>query len=446
MYELIDRGVKKHANLILETERYIWRNPETGFREWKTSKYMENIFKRLGYNLTMAGNIPGFYTEIDTGRPGPKILILGELDSLICEDHPDADADTHAVHCCGHNAQCAALIGIAAALKEDGMLDGLCGSVRLCAVPAEEGIEIGYRDSLRRDGVIRSFGGKSEFLHRGYFDDVDIAFMIHASTGENASIKKGSVGNLRKTVLYTGVAAHAGGSPHNGINALYAATLGLQAINAIRETFKEDDLIRVHPIITKGGDAVNAIPAKVTLESYVRGKTFEAFVFENKKINRALIGAALSMGANINIADMVGYYPLINDDNLIEITKTAMEYVMGKEKVEMIDRIGTGSTDMGDLSAIMPVIHPYMPGASGTSHGKDYQIENPYLACVESARVQLIMLNMLLCDDAAKAKYVIKNKKVPFSSKKDYFNHIEAVESAGEKIKYYDNGNAEITA
>lgn len=440
MYKRITDAVEKNSKLILDAERYIWNNPETGFREWKTSKYLADIFIKLGYKLTMAGDIPGFYTDIETGRPGPKVLILGEMDALICNEHPESDAKTHAVHCCGHNAQCAALIGIAAALREAGAIDELSGSLRLCAVPAEEGIEIAFRQELREKGIISYYGGKAEFLNRGYFNGVDIAFMIHTTTGEKASIKKGAVGNLRKAVRYIGVSSHAGGNPSGGINALYAATLGLSAINSLRETFKEADLVRVHPIITNGGAAVNAIPSDVKLESYVRGKTLAVIERENKKVNRALIGAAISMGAKIEINDKPGYHPLNNDDTLIELTKEAMEYVVGKDKVVVDRGFSTGSTDMGDLSAIMPVIHPYMPGAKGMAHGSNYYINNPQVACLDSAKVQLILLHMLLSDNAKNANCVIENKSIQFASKEEYFERIQKLDSEGERVKYCENG------
>ena len=246
---------------------------------------MGEIFERLGYDVKYAEGITGFYTTLDTGRKGPTVLIFGELDSLICHEHPDAVEGTGAVHCCGHSAQCAALVGIAACLKEKGMTDGLCGKIMLCAVPAEELIEIEYRDKLMAEGKIKYYGGKPEFMSRGYFDDVDIAFMVHTAGGDQLDIRRGSIGCIAKRITYKGKSAHAGGAPWQGVNALYAATNGLNAANALRETFKESDCIRFHPIITTGGGAVNAIPDKVVIESYVRGMTFDAIKNANKRIN-----------------------------------------------------------------------------------------------------------------------------------------------------------------
>ena len=442
--EHITKAVEKHTQMILDAERWIWKHPETGFKEVETSAYMAEKFRALGYELTMAEGITGFYTVIDTGRPGPEVMVLGELDSIICPAHPECNPETGAVHSCGHNAQCAALLGIAAALKEPGMLDGLCGRIRLVAVPAEELLEIGYRTKLREEGKIKYFGGKTEFLYRGYFDGVDIAFMAH--TGGSFSVHAGDVGCLSKRIIYKGTAAHAGGAPWDGHNALYAANCGLNAVNAIRETFPESDIIRVHPIITKGGDMVNAIPGEVILESYVRGSSFKAIVKANKKVNRAFTGAALSLGTNIEIIDLPGYGPLRNDPNMMDLAEEAVKTIMPDEWFGRGTQIGSGSTDMGDLSAVMPVVHPYAKGAKGKGHGADYRIDNPMTACVGSAKMQLAMLNILLRDDAVRAKKVIAEYKPEFASKKEYFEFLDSLACSGDRIEYREDGTVNVRA
>ena len=435
-------AVDKHRRLILDTLDYIWNNPETGYREWKTHAYLAETFRALGYQLCEAGDIPGFYTVLDTGRPGPELLILGEMDSLIVPTHSQCDGETGAVHACGHAAQCAALVGIAAALQEPGALEGLCGRIRLCAVPAEELIEIGYRLELRQKGVIRYMGGKTEFMHRGYFDGVDLAFMVHTTAGTDYLCKAGMIGCLSKQVIYSGRSAHAGGCPWNGINALYAAQQGLSAINALRETFREKDHIRVHPIITAGGSAVNAIPDRVTLESYIRSSNFEAMADANGKVNRALTGAALSLGANVDIQDTPGYAPLQSSFPLLDVAEEAaaaveMPFIRHQE-------ISTGSTDMGDISQVMPAIHPYAAGAAGTGHGSDYRIADGERACVTSAKWQVAMLDLLLRDDAARARDILANFTPAFPSVRAYLDYIDGFVCSGQRIAYGD-GRAEVT-
>ena len=439
----IFNAVDKHRQLILDAERYIWQNAETGYKEFKTSKYLEDKFQSLGYTLTKAENITGFYTDIDTGNDGPTILILGELDSIICPTHPDADKETGAVHACGHNAHSATLLGIAAALKENGVLDDLCGKIRLCTVPAEELLEIEFRNELKNKNIIKYLGGKTEFLYRGYFDGVDIAFMVHSGT--SFSCVKTNVGCMLKNITYKGVSAHAGGCPWEGKNALYAANCGINAVNAIRETFKDNDSIRFHPIITNGGVMVNAIPETVTLESYVRGATFDAIINANKRVNQALIGGALSIGANVEIIDKFGYAPLNNDDNMINLAKDAAEIAIPEENFVYSNVCTSGSTDMGDLSCIMPVIHPYSAGSIGTSHGNDYFINDPEKSCIKNAKWQLTMLKLLLQNNGERAKQIISDFKPLFASKEDYLSFIDSLSTDGERIKYNDNGTVNVT-
>ena len=439
MKNIID-ATDKYRKLILEAERYIWAHPETGYKEFETSKYLAEKFEELGYKLYYAEGITGFYTVVDTGKAGPTLLVLGELDSIICPAHKDANKETGAVHSCGHNAQCAALLGIAAALTEKDVLEGLSGKIMLCAVPAEELLEIEYRSKLKAEGKIKHFGGKSEFLSRGYFDGVDLAFMVHTSSSFVA--RRGAVGCIAKRIIYKGTASHAGGSPWAGKNALYAATLGLSAANAIRETFKDTDLIRFHPIITHGGDMVNAIPETVVAESYVRGRTFEAIANANAKVNRALTGTAYSIGTNIEIIDTPGYAPLLNDPNMCLVAKDAYEMLFPGEEFVIQESFGTGSTDMGDLSSFMPVVHPYAAGAAGKSHGNDYEIVDPEKACVDSAKWQLAMIKLLLENGAERAKAVIAEHQPVFPSARAFLDYQDSINSSGDRIEYREDGTA----
>ncbi len=438
----LTQAVEKYRQLILDSERYLWKNPETGFKEYKSSKYMQENFEKLGYELNLAEDIPGFYTVVDTGRPGPTVMILAELDSVICPQHPDCDPETGAVHACGHHAQGATLLGLAGALKEPGVLDGLCGRIKLCAVPAEELLEIEFRGDLKAKGVIRYFGGKGEFLSRGYFDDVDLAFMVHVNA--EFMVDNGMDGCMAKKITYKGKASHAGGGPHLGINALYAASAGLNAINAIRETFQEKDLIRVHPIMTEGGVMVNAIPGSATLESFVRSKSFDAMVSANKKVNRALTGAALSMGANVDITDFPGYAPVVQNPELRQVAKEAADMVIPERGFQCRDYVSTGSSDIGDLSTVMPIVHVYAGGATGTMHGSDFRITDPEAACVDSAKWQLTMLYLLLKKDGERAKKIVDEYTPIFSGKYGYISYMDALMDSGDRIEYTEDGNAKV--
>lgn len=441
MIQKFKEAIEHHKELILQAYDFIWKHPETGYREVKTSKYLEEAFVKLGYELSKPEDIPGFATLLDTGRPGPTVMVLGELDSLICPEHPAANPTTGAVHCCGHHVQSAVLLGIAATLKEPTILDELSGKILLCAVPAEELIEIEYRLELRKQGKISYLGGKQEFLYRGYFDDVDLAFMVHVDSEDKALIRNGSIGMVAKHAIYKGISSHAGGAPWAGRNALYAANQGLAAINAIRETFRENDLIRVHPIITNGGSVVNAIPDRVEVESFVRGKSFDAIYDTNKRVNRALCGGALSLGVNLDIQDTHGYAPLINDTSLIQLAMEAWSDI-SEHAIEWQQITGSGSTDMGDLCGLIPVVHPYVPGAIGNSHGSNYWIENPEQTCITSVLWQLNMLYVLLKNDAERAKEIISNYKPTFSSKEAYFAYLKRFDSKGDRIEYGEDQKA----
>ncbi len=438
--------VEKHRQLIFDAMDYIWKHPETGFKEWKTHAYLEKAFTDLGYELTKAGNIPGFTALADTGRPGPTVAVFGEMDSVLCAAHPDADPETGAVHACGHCAQAAALLGLAAALKEPGAMDGLCGKILLVAVPAEELVEIEFREELKKQGIIRYFGGKGEFMYRGLLDGVDMAVMVHTSSadGVTASLNGGSNGCIVKNITFEGVSAHAGAAPHRGVNALYAATLAMNAINALRETFKDSAHIRSHSIITNGGDMLNAIPNRVCMESKVRGTTMDEIMDVNRKINRALAASAAAIGAKVHLHDIPGYWPRRHPESFFPAMRQAMEQVVDNVNIRP-GTLGTGCSDMGNVGAVMPALHPYISGASGASHGSDYIISDRETACVKSAALQLVYLSIILGSEAAEAKRIIADYEPIFSSMQEYFTCMDKLNLDVDAVRYDGDNTAVLT-
>src|SRR5713226_4437829 len=407
--ETIDRQSEK----IVAVGDTIRKNPELGFKEFKTSRLVEDTMREIGLQPKGGLAITGVRGEARGKKDGPTFALLGELDALVVAGHPVADPQTGAAHACGHNAQVASMMGAAMGLVTAKAFDHLAGRVVFFAVPAEEYGDVEWRVQQSRAGKLEFLGGKPELLRLGHFDDVDLAMMIHTTSQpemKKAGVSASNNGCIVKTVRYIGRASHAGGAPHLGINALYAANIGLSAINAIRETFRDEDSIRVHPIITHGGSQVNVIPGEVRLETYVRGKTVEAILEANRRVDRALRAGALALGAQVEIETLPRYLPLFNHMGMAEQFKANAAALLGADQVTESGH-RSGSTDMGDISHVMPTLHPYMGGASGSGHGADFAIADPKMAYVEPAKQLALMAVDLLWGDAGGAREILESWK-----------------------------------
>ena len=414
VYAAIDRRAE-HIVGIGDTIR---KHPELGFKEVKTARLVEDTLGGLGLKPKAGLALTGVRADA-AGRAGdgPTFALLGELDALVVAGHPEGDPATGAAHACGHNAQVAALMGAAMGLLDAGALEHLSGRLIFFAVPAEEYGDIEWRVTQARAGKLEFLGGKPELLRLGHFDDVDLSMMIHMTSRPEdgkAGVPSSNNGCIVKTIRYVGKAAHAGGAPHLGINALYAAQIGLAAVNAIRETFRDEDTIRVHPIITHGGSQVNVIPGEVRLETYVRGRTVEAILDAQQKVDRAFKAGALALGARVEIETLPGYMPMTCDATMTRFFKDAAADLVGGEHYRQIGP-RTGSTDMGDLSMVMPVLHPYIGGATGSGHGADYRIVDASLAYVTQAKALAAMAIDMLADGARGAREVLKSAKPPMT-------------------------------
>ncbi|MCH2510241.1 MAG: amidohydrolase [Dehalococcoidia bacterium] len=405
------------ADELTAIAKTILKNPEPGFRELKTARLVAEQFGALGMQPRSGLAVTGVRADASGTSAGPTLAILGELDSLIVSDHPHADPGTGAAHACGHHCQIAMMLGAATALTNHDVLDNLAGRIAFMAVPAEEYIEIEYRDDLRRAGKIEFLGGKPELVKLGEFDDVHLAMMLHTTSNPAEKlmcISNTNNGTVAKRIQFIGRASHAGGAPHLGINALNAAMMAMTAINFNRETFRDEDSIRVHPIITKGGEAVSAVPADVRMETFVRGRTVEALMDANAKVDRALKAGAMAVGAQVKIQTIPGYMPLQQNKAMAEIFRANAAELVGEENVGYVDHRG-GSTDMGDISRLMPVIHPYVGGATGLGHGATYVVEDYALAVIKGAKALAYTAIDLLGDNASHGNSVAGGQRADMS-------------------------------
>jgi amidohydrolase len=411
------RAIDARRARIEQVGRDIFAAPELGFKEQRTARLTADHLNQLGLRCETGLGVTGVKAVADGGTAGPTVAVIGELDSLLVWEHAVHDASTGAAHACGHNAQIAAMLGAAYGLIDSGVMQSLAGRVAFMAVPAEEFVEIEERLRFRSEGRLEFLAGKQEMLRVGAFDDVDMAMMVHATT--NPTEKKLGVGGttngmVAKFVRYVGVASHAGGAPERGINALYAAHVALAGINALRETFADNDHVRVHPIITRGGDVVSAIPADVRLETFVRGATAESIQDAHRKVDRALQAGALALGARAEVTTVPGYLPMTQDPRMMEVFRRNAEALVGSEEVGPVAH-RAGGTDMGDLGHIMPVLHPFAGGASGASHGADFAIDDYDAVAVIPAKAMAMTVIDLLGGGAKGAHQVMQEFKPRFT-------------------------------
>ncbi len=419
-------AIDENKEMIISLGEAIADEPELGFKEFKTAKKVKDALSSLSLTYRDGVAITGIITEIKGRKSDIRVSVMGELDAVTVPKHKRADPITGAAHCCGHNVQSASVVGVAVALAKTDIMKHLDGDVVLMHVPAEEGVELAYRKSLIDDGILKLPEGKAEFIYRGEFDDIDMMIMQHTSCTENSGNTapkatcggmNGALGVVSKMIKYTGKASHAA-RPHEGINALNAAQLGLMGINAQRETFKDEDNIRVHPIITKGGDLVNVVPDDVRIETYVRGSNNEGIVDAAKKVDNALMGGAMAIGATCEIINMPICMAPFESEELKDVCYDNLRYVFGDQNAV---RDGDGvSSDAGDVSNIIPSVHMMIGGAGGVLHGDNFEIANKELAYISSAKAMVCSVIDLLYDDAKKAKHVKANFKAPYT-KEQYF-------------------------
>jgi amidohydrolase len=421
--------IDRHADEIVRTSQRILAEPETGFRETRTARVVAGAFTRLDIPYREGLAITGVVGRVGSpSKAGVNVAVMGELDSLIVAAHPHADPDTKAAHACGHHCQIGSMLGVAYGIALSGVADHLAGSVSFMAVPAEEFIELEWRSQQRDAGRIEFLGGKPELVRLGEFDDIHIAMLTHTSSDyAGFSVGNTSNGMVGKVIRFIGTAAHAGGRPHLGVNALNAAHIALAGIHAQRETYRDQDFVRVHPIITKGGTVVNAVPDDVRMETYVRAASVSAIVDANNQVDRALRAGAMAVGGSVEIKTVAGYLPLRQHGPLSDMFATNAKKLVAADDVVRGGH-GGGSTDMGDISHLVATIQPYAGGATGVGHSEHYLVKDYSLAVVNASKAMAMTVVDLLAGGAAGAQRVLAGYR-PAMTRAEYLSLMRGMQS-----------------
>ena len=423
------QAIDSLADQIIKTGDFLYAHPELGYKEYAGTAYTAQLLENAGFVVEQNIAVTGVRAKIREKKQGPTLAVLGELDAIICREHPDCAADTGAIHACGHHIQVAVMTGVALAFQKISGFQYLGGNLVFMAVPAEEFVEMEFRTDLKKKGLLTYFGGKQEMVAKGLFDDIDISLMVHALNlpdGKKVLTAPSGNGFIGKKIKFTGQESHAGSAPEEGVNALNAAMLAINNIHAQRETFSDQDRVRVHPIITKGGDMVNVVPADVRMECYVRARTIESLTQANLKVDRAIRAGAMAVGAGVEIEDMPGYLPLLNAPALDKLFQENVRFFCGEEGISQGYDF-TGSFDFGDISHLMPCLHPFTGGVQGSLHSKNFAITDNDTAYILPTKAVAMTIIDLLWEDAKQAQDIISNFK-PAMDKPQYLNWLKKTE------------------
>lgn len=326
----IIENIEAKRDIYIATSQAIHARPEIGNQEFFASAQHIKLLEDEGFVVekAVAGHETSFVARKKSSKPGPAIAFLAEYDAL-----PGLG------HACGHN-----IIGttsVAAAIALSKVIEETGGDSVVFGTPAEEGGPNG--------------SAKGSFVKHGLVEGIDAALMIHPSGETRLTSSSLAVDPL--DFEFFGKPAHAAASPHEGINALDAVIQLFNGINALRQQLKDD--VRIHGIITHGGDAPNIIPEYAKARFFIRAATRSGLNEVTRRVKAVAEGAALATGARLNV---IAFQNEVDNLLLNKSYDAVFKEVIDElgETVAVGDRPGLGSTDAGNISQVVPTIHPYI--------------------------------------------------------------------------------------
>lgn len=317
-------------NELMDMSRTIWENPELGNEEYMASELLASRLEKAGFIVERkaAGLDTAFYACKKSSKPGSKVAFVAEYDAL-----PELG------HACGHNLFSCAAVGAGISIGD--IIDELGGEIVVIGSPAEE-------------GVVDNFGGKIHLINHGYFENMDACFTFHSE--EETVIERKLATAISMQVEFTGLAAHAGGSPEKGVNALTAGVLTLNNVNAMRQHHYSGDI--VNGVINDGGLMPNTIPDYCKMSFSVRAESRKKLQRMIGVIKRCVNAAAMVTGCEYKLQ-----IPDINYDD------TLSNHQLGIVMAEVLDRLGVPykqsdsrnyAWDAGNISYVCPILASYI--------------------------------------------------------------------------------------
>ncbi|MEK8133115.1 M20 family metallopeptidase [Paenibacillus filicis] len=335
----IEQAVDARDEQLRRISMNIHANPELSFHEHQAQEWLTEPLLEAGFEVErgIAGLPTSFCATWEGQAGGPTVALLAEYDALPAIGHA-----------CGHNLIGTAAVGAALALKA--ACPELPGKILVLGTPAEE------------EG-----GGKIIMVNEGVFDSIDAVMMCHPQN--KTMVLRGALACVDATFTFHGRQAHASSAPEKGISALDAMINAFVAINSIRQFVKED--VRIHGIITKGGDAPNVVPELTEAVFILRAATVEELEAVREKVYRAVRAAAEGVGATVDIAEGLIYAERNNNKTLAGLFQTNLEQ-MGIEVFDPPQKGGVGSSDIGNVSQVTAAIHPYIRLGEATTHTPEF--------------------------------------------------------------------------
>jgi len=378
----INAEIDRMRKRLIEMAEIVHANPEIGYQEYQTSKIYTEELRKKGFTLTNEfSELPTAFKASYQGRKiGPTIALLAELDAL-----PGLG------HACGHNIIGTASVGAAIAISK--FMPMIPGTIMVFGTPAEE-------------AAVNNAGGKVRMLKE--IKKVDAAMLVHPSSKNVVNTR-----NVCREALkleFHGKAAHAGAVPHLGVNALDAAINTFNLINAMRQHLTND--VRIHGIISHGGDAPNIVPAYAAIKLYVRARKRKYLAEVVEKVKNCARGAALGTGATVEVNSYAArYLNMVSNPTLATLFQKNWEQL--GLTIEVSPERSYGSTDMGNVSQELPAIHPYIAIApKGTpGHSEAFMEASRSEKAHESLIYATKGLAMTAVDLFTRPDQVIKMKK-----------------------------------